>query len=168
MEISEILSNQIKPFEIEDQKLLKLFSFFLHSAPTISSNTAMIISDDRLERNWNNFISTINQNNYIIIPDNRKIEDYFEKYNFLPNSLINRFSKGFICKRCKTNGKDETDYECILRHLRNALAHSCVFMNNTGNRKYILFKDYNKSGNQSSIMLFSQSDLSKLKKIIVM
>ncbi len=164
MLISEIRSNQIVPFEIEDTKLIKLFSFFLHSAPTTSSASAMNIDTQRLESNWNAFIGDIKQKNYIIIPDNQKIEDYFEKYNFLPDSTVNRLSKGFVCKR---KGKDETDYACVLRHLRNAIAHSHVFMNDKGNRKYILFEDYNTTGKQSSILLFSQADLSKLKRIIV-
>ena len=165
MQISNIRANRIIPFEIDDKKLTRLFSFFLHSAPTIDSATAACIESSRLNRNWNAFISEIPNNNFAIIASNCTIERYIEKYKLNDNATINRRSKGFVCKR---KDKNEKDYECILRHIRNAIAHSNVYMNNAGNRKYIIFEDFNKSKNQSSIMLISQADLSKLKKTIMM
>ena len=60
--------------------------------------------------------------------------------------------------------KKETEYECILRHIRNAIAHSNVYIYQTGNRKYICFTDFNKTGKQSAMILLSQTDLSNLKK----
>ena len=165
MLISNIKANRIKPFEIDDKKLISLFSFFLHSAPTIDSATAAIIESVRLERNWNKFISEIPENNYVIIAPNCTIEKYIEKYGLNDNDTISRRSKGFVCKR---KGKNEKDYECFLRHIRNALAHSNVYMSNTGNRKYLIFEDFNESKRQSSIILFSQADLGILKKTIMM
>lgn len=55
MIIKDIKSNRILPFEIEDVKLVKLFSFYLHSAPTIESKTAAQIDSQRLLKNWLNF-----------------------------------------------------------------------------------------------------------------
>ena len=57
MTIRDIKENKIAPFEIEDTKLRRLFSFFLHTAPTIDSNLASKIDEDRLLNNWNKFIS---------------------------------------------------------------------------------------------------------------
>ena len=87
-----------------------------------------------------------------------------EEYKLHNEATVNRRSKGFICKR-KDNS--ESDYECVLRYIRNSIAHSNVYMNNAGNRKYIIFEDFNKTGNQSSIMLLSQADLTKLKREIM-
>ena len=143
MQISDIKTNRIIPFEIEDIKLIRLFSFFLHKSPTIDSNTAAMIEVERLERNWERFISEFSKDN---------------------EANVNRRSKGFICKY-KDNS--ERDYECVLRHMRNAIAHSNVYMNNAGNRKYLIFEDFNKTKNQSSIMLLSQADLSNLKREIM-
>ena len=56
MTISDIKETNC-PFEIDDIKLTRLFSFFLHSAPTIDSNLASRIDEDRLLSNWNNFVS---------------------------------------------------------------------------------------------------------------
>lgn len=51
MTISDILQHPVLPFEIEDVKLVKLFSFFLHSAPTIESATAISMEAARLDQN---------------------------------------------------------------------------------------------------------------------
>ena len=164
MQIGDIKTNHIIPFEIDDIKLTRLFSFFLHVSPTIDSNTAAMIELERFERNWERFISEFSKNNYVFLAPNCSIERYMERYKLHNEANVNRRSKGFICKR-KDNS--ESDYKCVLRHIRNAIAHSNVYMNNAGNRKYLIFEDFNKSKNQSSIMLFSQSDLTKLKREIM-
>lgn len=48
MIIKDIKSNTILPFEIEDIKLVKLFSFYLHSAPAIESKTAAQIDPPKV------------------------------------------------------------------------------------------------------------------------
>lgn len=164
MQISDIKNNRIIPFEIEDIKLIRLFSFFLHKSPTIDSNTVAMIEVERLERNWERFISEFPKDNYKFLASNCSIERYMERYKLHNGANVNRPSKGFICKY-KDNS--ERDYECVLRHIRNAIAHSNVYMNNAGNRKYLIFEDFNKAKNQSSIMLLSQADLSNLKREIM-
>jgi len=164
MKISEILNIPISPFDESDDKLRRLFSFFLYSAPTIDSKSAAIIEESRLAKNWQEYISNFSNDSYSIIGATCKIEAYFEKYKINDQSEINRRAKGFVCKRKDSN---ETDCKCVLRHIRNAIAHGHVYMCNAGNRKYILFEDFNKGGKQSSRMLFSQSDLKKLKDTIM-
>ena len=164
MLICDIKANPIKPFEIGSDKLIRLFSFFLHTAPTIDSASASIIDSVRLQRNWESFISSLSNDCYVFLAPNCTIERFFEKYNLHNEANINRRSKGFICKR---KIKTERDYECVLRHLRNAIAHSNVYMNDAGNRKFILFEDFNKTKRQSSIILLSQTDLERLKKEIM-
>lgn len=82
MTISDIKENKIAPFEIDDIKLTKLFSFFLHSAPTIDSNLASRIDEDRLLSNWNNFISQF---------VNGRISLYSDSYS--SEKLIQQFEK---------------------------------------------------------------------------
>lgn len=67
MTIADILLNHIIPFEIDDEKLKKLFSFFLHSAPTIESASAAIIPTNRLVDNWNTYISAFSPENHAVI-----------------------------------------------------------------------------------------------------
>ena len=66
----------------------------------------------------------------------------------------------------KRKSKDETDCEACLRHIRNAIAHNNVFVLNAGNRKFILFDDYNKDKKHNARLLFTQSDLQRLKSEI--
>lgn len=164
MNIQEIKKNRIEPFNIDDIKLIKLFSFFLSSAPTIDSRMAAVLDKNRLAHNWNNYIQSIEEKNYVIISPNAKIEKHLEKYELDDMSTISRRRKGFVCKR---KDKHETDPQCVLRHIRNAIAHSNVFLSNAGNRKYIYLEDFNQSKNQSAAMLFSQADLLRLKKEIM-
>ncbi len=165
MIIQDIKQNRISPFEINDLKLKELFSFYLHLAPTIDSGTAITIDDERLSKNWDIFKKTIIRGTFIFLSPNCQIEKYFCKYNLLDSSQVNRKQKSIICK--KQNAL-ESEYHCILRHLRNSIAHSNVFLSNAGNRKYILFEDFNpKSKKMSARILFSQTDLSVLKKKIM-
>ena len=161
MKIEEIKQCRVAPFETADRKLLNLFSFFLHLAPTIESEKALNIEKSRLENNWDRFIESIPINQYIFIDDHRSLETYLVKYSLSDECEINRKYKGLVVKR---KSKKETEYECILRHIRNAIAHSNVYIYQTGNRKYICFTDFNKTGKQSAMILLSQTDLSNLKK----
>ena len=164
MTVAEILQNHILPFEIDDEKLKKLFSFFLHSAPTIDSSTAANIPVNRLEKNWNTYISTFSSNSYTVIAPNCTFNNYIGKYMLDNNNIVNRKTKGFVCKK-KTN--NETEYKSLFRHIRNSIAHSNVYMINAGNRKFILFEDFNPSKNQSARVLLSQTDLQRLKTTIL-
>lgn len=164
MTVADILQNRILPFEIDDEKLKKLFSFFLHLAPTIESATAANIPAKRLVDNWNTYISGYSPDSYAVIAPNCTFNNYLGKYKLDNNAAVNRKVKGFVCKK-KTNS--ETEYESLFRHLRNSIAHSNVYMINAGNRKYLLFEDYNQNKNQSARVLLSQTDLQKLKAEIM-
>lgn len=167
--INDVLNNRILPFEVDNTKLIRLFSFFLHSAPTISSKSAANIEQKRLINNWQRFIQNYTCN-YSFISDhchNSTFEKCLENTGLCAKSIINKNKKGFICKRKSLKNNPESEVECLLRHLRNSIAHSNVFMINAGNRYYILFDDYNLSGNQSARILFTQTHLNRLKKEII-
>ena len=163
MTISDILQHPVLPFEIEDVKLVRLFSFFLHSAPTIESATAIPMEAARLDQNWMSFITSYPKESWLVIAPNCTFGAYLIKANLDGNAVVSRRKKGFVCKR-KT--KDETDCEACLRHIRNAIAHNNVFVLNAGNRKFILFDDYNKDKKHNARLLFTQSDLQRLKSEI--
>lgn len=163
MTISELLTCKIIPFEISDDKMESLFSFFLYSAPTIDSRTAMNIPPERLITNWQCFLDKGKLTPSIVYAEGyNNLGSSCEKNGLGANTEIKRRTKGFICIR---KGK-ESDHECVLRHLRNSIAHNSVFYCNVGNRKYVLFEDYNKRGNLTARMLFSQTILTSLKREI--
>lgn len=163
MTISDILQHHVLPFEMEDVKLVRLFSFFLHSAPTIESATAISIEAARLDQNWRNFIASYPKESWLVIASNCTFGDYLIKANLDGNAVVSHRKKGFVCKR---KPKNETDCEACLRHIRNAIAHNNVFVLNAGNRKFILFDDYNKDKKHNARLLFTQSDLQRLKSEI--
>lgn len=163
MTISDILQHPVLPFEIEDVKLVKLFSFFLHSAPTIESATAISMEAARLDQNWMSFITSYPKESWLVIAPNCTFGAYMIKAGLDGNAVVSRQKKGFVNKR---KSKDETDCEACLRHIRNAIAHNNVFLLNAGNRKFILFDDYNKDKKHNARLLFTQSDLQRLKSEI--
>ena len=163
MTISDILQHPVLPFEIEDVKLVKLFSFFLHSAPTIESATAISMEAARLDQNWMSFITSYPKESWFVIAPNCTFGAYMIKAGLDGNAVVSRRKKGFVYKR---KSKDETDCEACLRHIRNAIAHNNVFLLNAGNRKFILFDDYNKDKKHNARLLFTQSDLQRLKSEI--
>lgn len=165
MTISNLLKHKALPFEIDDEKLKKLFSFFLHSAPTIDSETATQIEEDRLIQNWGNYIANFDSKKYRFLKPNCAIENYFEEYGVSSDSEIKRKTHGFVCKLRDTY---EPEHTCFLRHIRNAIAHSHVYVINAGNRKFVLFEDFNdRTKKQTSRILLSQTDLQRLKNEIL-
>ena len=163
MTISELQTNRIIPFEISDNKMESLFSFFLHIAPTIDSRTAMRIAPERLHDNWQCFLETSKLKPRTIYAEGHSnLVHSCEKNGLGYHIEITRRTKGFICIR---KGK-ESDYECVLRHIRNSIAHNNVFYCNAGNRKFVLFEDYNKNEKLTARLLMSQTTLTSLKKEI--
>ncbi len=52
MDIAELLANRIAPFEIADEKIKKLFSYYLHLAPTIESAFAAVVPSVGVQQLW--------------------------------------------------------------------------------------------------------------------
>lgn len=167
MKIRDIKATQILPFEINDINLMRLFSFYLHSAPTIESRTAKQMDEQRLLNNWLNFSSQLPKNMSKFFSDTYSVEkfiDSFERYGLNDEAEVNRRAKAVVCKR---KNKSESECACLLRHIRNSIAHNNVYLSSTGNRKYILFEDFNSRGNITARILLSQTDLKKLREEIM-
>lgn len=162
MTIQELLTFRVKPFDINDKKLISLFSFFLHSAPTIDNRPEVYIPPEILEHKWDNFIKDWGDKTYrFYSPDHFPNDEKLEEFNLAEHSIINRKSKAIVCSK---RDPIEPDYECLLRHVRNAIAHGYVFLNNRGNRKYILMQDFNTNNKLRAMILMSQAELQNLKK----
>ena len=79
--------------------------------------------------------------------------------------------KRFMCKRTTQYAKrdttrNETDLECLLRHLRNSIAHGHVYVNQGGTYNSILFEDENKKHNITARIMCCQADLRKWRREI--
>lgn len=164
MIIEDILNNRIVPFEYSDSKISSLFSFYLHRAPGIDSKHSMNICEDVLLNKWSTFKEECALEICEFISSNCVFSDYLAKNRLTSTHNVNRKSKKILCK---LKDKSEMECVCVLRHIRNSIAHGNVYLLHGGNRKYIIFDDFNKSGNQSARILLSQTDLQLLKKIII-
>lgn len=164
IKIGDIHNSHIVPFDIENEKLKKLFSFYLHKAPTIKSHSKSDIPSCGLEKCWSDFIeqNNLKKVDFHVYSEGSKKDEHLKKYNLQDDSEVNRRSKRFICYK----KSQESDMECLLRHLRNSIAHSCVYVYDKSNRLYILFEDYNSKDKLTTRILLNQTVLTELRKIL--
>ena len=135
----------ISPFEecISDD-LRRLFSFFLHQAPNIESLHFLKIPKDLHEALILRMFEERNYKYKEFCASNVRIETKLEKMG-LNGDKICFLCKRFVCKKKKPEKSKprETELECFLRHIRNAIAHGRVYLFHGGNKIDILFEDVN-------------------------
>ena len=172
MKIKDIKEHIIVPFEIEDEKLKILFSFYLHKAPTIESKSSIDLNSSMLDERWTNFKNSISNIKTKFVSYSYTLDDLLKRMvdcGLDEESPVNRTTNAFVCKKknIKKGEAPETECECVLRHIRNSIAHGNVYLSSTSNRKYVLFEDYNLNDKLTARILLSQTNLKKLKRIIM-
>lgn len=172
MKIKDIKENGIIPFEIDDEKLKRLFSFYLHKAPTIGSKSSIYLDSYKLEERWSSFKQSVPNIKTKFVSYSYILDDLLKRmvdYGLDEESPVNRKINAFVCKKknIKKGEAPETECECVLRHIRNSIAHCNVYLSSTSNRKYVLFEDYNFNDKLTARILLSQTNLKKLKQIIM-
>ena len=150
-------------------KLNLLLSYFLYKAPNIDSHHSPYIEADTHD---SVFLDMMSSNwTYSFCPQNKKIETELEDMGLSGNSVCQK-CKRFLCKRSTQNCKrdksrKETELECLLRHIRNSIAHGHVFVTKAGNYINVLLEDINpKNDNITARLVCRQSDLVNWKKIL--
>lgn len=127
MIIKDIKLNRILPFEIEDVKLVKLFSFYLHSAPTIESKTAAQIDSQRLLKNWLNFKTRYPSNVLTFFSASYSNDNFMKslvKYKINEEAQVNRKTKVIVCKKKDTKETEPNAYYAIYA----ILSHITMFI----------------------------------------
>ncbi len=165
--IQSLESILISPFEDGTAETKKLFSYFLYNAPNIESVHSKQIPDI--------MHSTIFER----MVDGRYFK--YQKFCWANAVIENELCRGcldgnafclkckrFVCKKKKTEKgrRSETNLECFLRHIRNAIAHGRVYFYHTGNRVQIVFEDTNASRKLSARIVCIKADLEHWKKIL--
>ena len=157
----------ISPFDTADQELNKLFSYFLHKAPEISS-----IHSKHIDCRWHEdiYLKMLDKSHvkYARFCNfNVQIEKELEKGTLHGDKLCLK-CKRFVCKRKKPDkGIQETDLTCFLRHIRNSIAHGRVYYYRENKHHYICFEDYNSSNKKlSARIICNKTDLKNWKSIL--
>ena len=158
----------VVPAECEIGDLRQLFAYFQYRAPNVDSIKSPMI-DPRyhdsilleITKGWDEF-HFCNQN--------ANTEEELGKLT-LNGPLLCSWCKRFLCKRMnnpakRDSSRRETDLECLLRHLRNAIAHGRVFVIHGGNFISVLFEDTNDKGNITARVICRQADLKKWRTIL--
>lgn len=157
----------IPPFETDNKEINKLFSYFLYKAPTVES----ALSRELPVIFHNEIIGRMFQDRHFKYQNfcsfNSNIEKEFSK-SWLSGDELCLKCKRFVCKKKKgsKNSKKETELECLLRHVRNAIAHGRVYYSHAGNKIHIVFEDKNSNGNLSARIICIKADLEHWKKIL--
>ena len=153
------------PFEVQDTVLKELFCYFLYRAPFIKSAHKGFLEQGQCE----DLLKKINEmanGKIIFCGANAQIEKWLPKVNLSDKELCLKCTRA-ICKRVPSSTREkESDLACFLRHIRNSIAHGNVFYRKSKQTSYMLFVDYNKTGNMSAKIVCSKDDLRQWKGIL--
>ena len=157
----------VVPFEVDSVDVQKLFSYFLHCAPTIESVHSKPIVYAKHAEIFDRMVRDRHFKYHRFCSANAPIEKELTKA-YLADGMICPKCKRYICKKKPTQKgmQQESDLCCFLRHLRNSIAHGRVYSIKIGKQKWYLFEDYNSSGNLSARILCVKTDLQIWKKLL--
>ena len=159
----------IIPFEEGPKEINRILTYFLYSAPCIESLHAKNIPKEKHDDIFEKMICNRHFKYKNFCNFNSKIEKELLK-GFLQNEDICIKCKRFVCKRKRPvkNKENETDLECFLRHIRNAIAHGRVYYVHGGNRVHIMFEDKNTTDKISARIVCIKADLEYWEKVLKM
>lgn len=160
--------NAIVPTECEIGDLKQLLSYFQFRAPNIDA-----VQSPMLEPSYHKdtlYKITNGRDDFRFCNQNSETEDELSKLALNGKQLCS-WCKRFLCKRMTHKAKrdpsrTETDLECLLRHLRNSIAHGHVFAIPGGNYIRVLLEDVNDKGKTTARIICCQSDLRKWETIL--
>lgn len=158
----------VVPGECSIGELRQLFSFFEHRAPNIDSAHSPILDAQIHKQTLDRMLG--GNAHFVFCAHIANTESELQKLGLDGYSLCSR-CKRFLCKRSghdskRVSGQKETDLECLLRHIRNSLAHGHVYIIHRGNYISILLEDINNSGKTTARIICCQADLKKWKAIL--
>lgn len=159
--------NAVNPQTCDIGELRQLFGFFQYKAPNTSSFQCDKLDESYHKDLFAEMTKSWKEENYKIIAHSVTYDS--ESVNFaLFGSDLCSYCKRYLCKRLKSkNGHRETDFDCLIRHIRNSIAHGRVFVIHGGNSIKVMFEDYDAHNNViSGRIVCNQSDLKKWRTAI--
>ena len=169
---SLVPEHAVIPAECEIGKLRSLFAYFQYRAPNIDSIHSPLLPVAEHDEVLQQIRATHNTKlgRYVFCEQNANIETEFEKQALNGDKICDK-CKRFVCKKMTRRAKrdstrKETELECLLRHIRNSLAHGHVYVNHGGNFISVCFEDENDKHNTTARIVCWQADLTKWKKLL--
>ena len=161
-------SNAVVPSECDIGDLRSLFTYFQYRSPNVDAIRSPILEAELHQETLDLMLK--GNSYYVFCAHSSKTEDELIKLNLSGNILCSQ-CKRFLCKRSGRNSKrvpaqKETDLECLLRHLRNAIAHGHVYIIHGGNYISVLFEDRNANNRITARIICCQADLKKWRSIL--
>lgn len=160
--------NAIVPMECDIGNLLQLFTYFQYKAPNIDSAHSPLLDiayhDEILQKITNG------HSDNCFCEQNSNTEKELKKLALNGISICSK-CKRFLCKKMTHNAKrdpsrKESNLECLLRHLRNSIAHGHVYIMHGGNFISLLFEDIGSNKKVTARIVCWQADLKKWRKIL--
>ena len=159
----------IVPFEDPPDNVRQLLSYFLYRAPNIASVQAKQIPSDKHAIVFQQMMENRHFKYQKFCNSNDHLNEEFEK-GFIRGSSICLNCKRYVCQKYGKQKKPlETDLNCFLRHIRNAIAHGNVYYKHTGNRVFLVFDDYNTTygkKNHSARIVCVKADLEHWRGVL--
>lgn len=154
---------RISPFDDKCAKLRKVFDYFLYRAPGINSSLAAQMKEevdqDRVTMELCDLARKGSKS-----PEMRICNRNSFKLDLAASGTID-FSKPYIY--CNKRNREEK-LSCLLRHLRNALAHGNVFIKFLRNDTLICFQDFDvdrsKARRISALIVVNRASLERWMK----
>lgn len=159
-----ITDTRIAPFEDVSRKMQKLFSYFLHLAPDITSYLSKTIPVQKHDEIFARMFDGRHFKYQHFCASNKNIGKEFAKAHLNGEDLCYK-CKRYVCKKRRPEFK-ESDLDCFLRHIRNAIAHGRVSYVHAGNRIHVVFEDENTTRNLSARIICTKADLEHWKKVL--
>lgn len=115
-----------------------LYCFFQLQAPSIDSFQSISKNPESYSRTLAKMLRKWSETNTCFINPQARIDKRLKNLDMLHPDSIKCKGMRFVAKRKNTK---ENDLACLLRHMRNSIAHGRVFTKEVGGVEYILFDD---------------------------
>ena len=141
-----------------EKNISDLLFFFQYLSPNISSNLSLKINKKQSEKILALMLSNWKEKEY-------KFIDNLEEDTIGILNLENIYSK---CKRivCVKN-KTESNFTCLMRHIRNSIAHGRIYIIKNNTYYKLLFEDFDRNSEISARIIINHAILKKWKNIII-
>lgn len=127
-----------KAVNVFNCKQTPLYCFFQLQAPSIDSFQSISNNPESYSRTLTKMLKKWNEENACFINPQARINKRLKNLDMLHTESIKCKGMRFVVRR---KNPKENNLACLLRHMRNSIAHGRVFTKEVGGVEYILFDD---------------------------